>query len=248
MGRARKEEQANLKKAAAQQHLDAQIAQDWQQGANTKRASREETAAFKADEAARKRQEKAALLAAEEEALGGKGTIKKNPTAASKKKKKNDLSLLEDALVKGADKTVRKKKEEAAKKAQQQKELEAQAAAKRQEQQETQDPLLANTNAMIGMDHDPNNNAEDVVGRQANRARMEAEGASGLDGALEILQVQGDAVGKGNKPNFKALYAEFEAKTMPQLKEEYPGLRLSQYKEKVFALWKKSPDNPANQQ
>ena len=34
---------------------------------------------------------------------------------------------------------------------------------------------------------------------------------------------------------------------MPQVKEDYPGLKLSQYKEKIFQLWKKSPENPANQ-
>ena len=35
---------------------------------------------------------------------------------------------------------------------------------------------------------------------------------------------------------------------MEQLKEELPGLKRSQYKERIFALWKKSPDNPMNQQ
>ena len=262
LGRARKEEQANLKKAAEQQKIEARIDQEWQMGANTKKLSRDEEAAQKADEAARKRQEKAALLAAEEAGMSSKGSVKKNPTAASKKKqqgkKKNDLSLLEDALVKGADKSVRKKKEEAAQKAQQQKELEAKAAAKKQEIQQAQDPLMANTNAMIGATHAEMENAtggssssnanninnDSAVGRQANKARMEAEGASGVDGALELLQVSVP----GDAKSFKELYAEFEAKMMPQLKEDYPGLRLSQYREKLFQLWKKSPDNPANQQ
>ena len=96
------------------------------------------------------------------------------------------------------------------------------------------DPLLANTNKMIGDD-----DAEDV-GRQANKARME-EGASGIDAALSVLNVAETTKSQ------KALYAEFEAQVLPMVKEDHPGLRLSQYKEKVFQLWKKSPENPANQ-
>jgi hypothetical protein len=34
---------------------------------------------------------------------------------------------------------------------------------------------------------------------------------------------------------------------MAEVKADYPGLRLTQYKEKIFALWKKSPENPENQ-
>ena len=33
-----------------------------------------------------------------------------------------------------------------------------------------------------------------------------------------------------------------------EMKEDYPGLKLSQYKDKIFQKWKKSPENPANQQ
>jgi hypothetical protein len=34
---------------------------------------------------------------------------------------------------------------------------------------------------------------------------------------------------------------------LPQVREDYPGLKLSQCKQKCFDLWKKSPDNPKNQ-
>jgi hypothetical protein len=71
-------------------------------------------------------------------------------------------------------------------------------------------------------------------------------GASGLDAALDHLDIS-----SSNNPiaatSAKALYNKFEAKMLPQVKEDYPGLRLTQYKEKVWALWKKSSDNPANQ-
>jgi hypothetical protein len=39
----------------------------------------------------------------------------------------------------------------------------------------------------------------------------------------------------------------FEERMIPQLKEEYPGMKLSQYKERCFEAWKRSPENPMNQ-
>jgi hypothetical protein len=35
---------------------------------------------------------------------------------------------------------------------------------------------------------------------------------------------------------------------LPQIKQDFPGLKLSQYKQKLFDLWKKSPENPLNQE
>jgi hypothetical protein len=45
----------------------------------------------------------------------------------------------------------------------------------------------------------------------------------------------------------KALYAAFEERELARLKVDQPGLKLSQYKERVFAAWQKSPDNPNNE-
>ena len=33
---------------------------------------------------------------------------------------------------------------------------------------------------------------------------------------------------------------------MPELKEDYPGLKRTQLKEKTWKLWLKSPENPNN--
>ena len=30
------------------------------------------------------------------------------------------------------------------------------------------------------------------------------------------------------------------------MKEDYPGLRREQYMERIFVLWRKSPENPVN--
>lgn len=39
----------------------------------------------------------------------------------------------------------------------------------------------------------------------------------------------------------------FEEAELPRLKEEKPGLTHTQYKDMIWKLWKKSPDNPLNQ-
>lgn len=46
----------------------------------------------------------------------------------------------------------------------------------------------------------------------------------------------------------KALFKAFEEAELPKLKEEKPGLTHTQYKDLIWKLWKKSPDNPLNQQ
>jgi len=46
----------------------------------------------------------------------------------------------------------------------------------------------------------------------------------------------------------KSAYAIFEEKTMPILKEENPHLRRTQLKQMLQKRWKKSPENPMNQQ
>ena len=84
-------------------------------------------------------------------------------------------------------------------------------------------------------------------GTAANKALDEEGGAaSGIDGALGALDISGG--GDGKVQSTKALYKAFEERKMAELKEDYPNLKMSQYKDKVFNLWKKSPENPANQQ
>lgn len=234
-GRARKAQAAEAKKTEADQKREAAEAASWNKGANTRKADRDEAAALKADEAARRRREKADLLAAEEEALGKGGTAKKAPGGAKKKnKKKNDLELLEDALQSAADKKVRKRREDLVKKKEQE-------TKKKVDDTEGPplDPLLANTEQMLG--------DTDVTGRQANVARMQEGATSGIDAALGSLNVSSPGGPQSMPKSSKALYNEFVARMLPAVKDDYPGLRLTQYKEKVWQLWKKSPDNPANQ-
>ena len=76
--------------------------------------------------------------------------------------------------------------------------------------------------------------------------------ATGMDAALlSAMSISG--TGNGNnkvdehpEKRMKALHMAFEEKMMVQMKEDYPGLKRSQYKQKIFNVWKKSPENPMN--
>jgi hypothetical protein len=210
--------------------------QDWSQGTNNRRASKMEGEAAKADEAARKRREKDALLAEEEAALGSGGKAKKTPTLSTKKnKKKGDLAFLEDALVSSADKKLKAKK--AAERAKQEKI--AQEQAKKKAEEKPMDPLMANTEQMIA------GTMDDLVGRKANKALEAENSATGIDASLASLNVS--VPGGGAAPlSAKALHKAFEERMLPEMKQDYPNMKLSQYKDKIFQLWKKSPENPAN--
>mmetsp|Transcript_13725 Transcript_13725/g.22387 ORF Transcript_13725/g.22387 Transcript_13725/m.22387 type:complete len:227 (+) Transcript_13725:310-990(+) len=90
---------------------------------------------------------------------------------------------------------------------------------------------------------------KDLLKPNMNRANANAEkegtiSASGLDNALAALAVGED---DSKTPGRKALFMAFEEREMPRLKEEYPGLKRSQLKDKLWKEWQKSPDNPANQ-
>jgi hypothetical protein len=231
-GKAKKDEVEAKKQAVVDEKKAAAEDVEWSKGANNKKASRDDAAASKADETARKKREKEALQAAEEEELGQGGT--KKAAAGPKKKKgkpKSDLGMLEDALQKSGEKKFKKTKEDLIAK-------KAKAAETTTKEPVALDPLLANTQSMLGsLDGD-----DEGMGRNANKARMEAD-ASGIDAALDTMKIKTP----GGATSSKALYAEFEERMLPEVKDDYPGLRLTQYKEKVWGLWKKSADNPANQ-
>lgn len=251
---AAKEKQAAnqaVKDSEKQRQVDALAAKSWTEGSNVRGASKAQAAAAKDDEAARKKHEKAALLA-EEEANSGSGKVVKSKFGAATKKKgggkKNDLALLEDALVGDAEKKTKEKKRlEKIKREKEAKEaMERQRKAK--EEQATKDPLLANTEAMIGLIDDDTDGPTDrqVSGRHANKASMEDIQGSGVDSALNAMSVNG---GDDRHPEkrMKAAYKAYEEKMMPEMKQTYPGLKRQQYLDKIFTSWKKSPENPMNQ-
>lgn len=257
---------ANERKAANEavnaekerKRVEAADAAEWSKGSNARGQNRAEAAAAKADEAARKKREKEALLLAEEEGTSTVGKPQKDVGAgmarkqASKgrRKKKDDLSLLEDSLVSAADKKRRSAAQKEKERERRERERADERRREREEQGRSVDPLLANTNAMIGDDDGDGKRA--LVGREANVLAGRTAGESGLDGALRSLSVGGGGTSSSipedahPEKRMKAMHKAFEERMMPQMKQDYPGLKMSQYKEKIFALWKKSKENPMN--
>ena len=190
-------------------------------------------------------------LAAEEAEMGSGKAVKSKISNTKKKKgskKKNDLSLLEDALIGDAEqKNKAKKKMERIKR-----EREAAAKAERERkanvEQKAKDPLLANTDSMIGDFDEDDNYIGGAVGRAANVASMTEVQASGVDSAISALSIGGGGDDRHPEKRLKAAYRAYEEKMMPEMKQQYPGLKRQQYLDKIFSSWKKSPENPLNQQ
>lgn len=242
-----KKQKGNEIKAANKAKKDAAAAAaaariedaNWKKGSNVKGEARANAAAEKADEQARKRAEKAALLAAEEADMSGKPKVKLTNLKKKGGKKKNDLSLLEDALVGNADKKAKADKRAARLRKDAEELRRKEKEQKKKDEMKSLDPLMANTNAMIG-------NSIGNEGRLNESLDPTAIEASGIDSALANMKLSSGVVDDHPEKRMKALHKAFEEKMMPQMKEEYPGLKRSQYLEKIFALWKKSPDNPMN--
>ena len=46
---------------------------------------------------------------------------------------------------------------------------------------------------------------------------------------------------------YKAAFAAYKERELPELRKDMPGLRLQQYEEIMYKNFKKSPENPFNQ-
>ena len=249
-----------VKDAEKARKVEAAIAADWADPSVARSQARAESSQAKADEVARRKREKEALLAAEEAAngSGGKGA-KSKIGAASKKggnKKKDDLSLLADALIGDAEKKAKDKKRLDRIKREREAMAAIEAERKAKEDRAKMDPLLANTDTMIGMTGEMDGYGDGggpslAVGRAANVASMADVQASGVDAALSAMSMHGGGgAGDDRHPEkrMKAAYRAYEERMMPEMKSEYPGLKRQQYLDKIYASWKKSPENPLNQQ
>ena len=73
-----------------------------------------------------------------------------------------------------------------------------------------------------------------------------AVGSARKSMAARAAAAKAEATEGGKRVNRKALFEAFKEKTLPDLREENPGLKRSQLQERVFKLWKKAPENPDN--
>ena len=93
----------------------------------------------------------------------------------------------------------------------------------------------------------------DLLYQSESQSEIAEYSASGLDAALELLDLantdsarvkESDKLDRHPERRVKSAYAAFEEREMARLKEENKGLRLSQLKQQLQKMWKKSPENP----
>jgi len=81
-----------------------------------------------------------------------------------------------------------------------------------------------------------------------NRLNEDVVSASGIDSALEALSTTDGESDKGMSGRKMAqAFRAFEDKRLPQVRKEYPNMRMSQWKQMIRKEWLKSPENPLNQ-
>jgi hypothetical protein len=231
---------ANEAAKAAKAADDAERAEAaaWSVGAKSNNKARAEE--DKEAERRRKAAEKAMLEAAEAEELSG--VAKKGKT---KKKGKDDFDLLNAALA-SQPKTKAQKEADAKKAADEERRRkeESQREISEQRRKAEEEEIRRNAARGIVMNH------TDRLMVPLNNRLDEDEDfvhASGLDDALDTLQVAA-----GGTPKFdehperrqKAAYQAYYNSMLPALREENPNLKLSQYKERIFDMWKTAPENP----
>lgn len=71
--------------------------------------------------------------------------------------------------------------------------------------------------------------------------------AGGIDNALSDLSMKEDEKDSKPEKRQKAAYNKFCEHALPVMKADFPDLKHSQLKEKIWAEWQKSPLNPNNQ-
>ncbi|KAL3613914.1 hypothetical protein CASFOL_041988 [Castilleja foliolosa] len=79
-----------------------------------------------------------------------------------------------------------------------------------------------------------------------NRDDSKIEARSVEEAIAQMNVVDSLPVDKHPEKRLKASFKAFEEAELPLLKEEKPGLTHTQYKDMLWKLWKKSPDNPLN--
>ena len=75
--------------------------------------------------------------------------------------------------------------------------------------------------------------------------------ASGIENALDALGLTADnkseKIDRHPERRYKAAYAAYEARRLPEVEEEFKGLRRNQRVELIKKEFEKSPENPFNQ-
>ena len=143
----------------------------------------------------------------------------------------NNLKMLNDAL-KSAPKSKIQKEKEIKDKEMEKKRNEANLLMEQQQQKKQQQDIEEKKLKEKGIIYD-----RDFDVKFENKSFEDEINITGINEVLDALQ-------SNNKLN--STYNKFYNEQMEILKQQNPGLRLSQYKDKIQKLWKSSDQNPNN--
>ena len=200
----------------------------WNEGTNKRGEKKAQMEHEKQMEKMQKLKEKKELEEAENADIQSTNTKVKK----TKKKKGDDFELLNEAL-KNAPKTKAQKEAEQKQQEKLQKiaELERVNAKLKEEKELLEKEKQQNIQKGMVYEHD---NIMDM--EVHNTLEEDEEVITGLDNILSSFSTE-------DSLSFNKFYHQ----QLPVIKKEYPGLRLTQYQQKIHLLWKKSPLNKNNQ-
>ena len=200
----------------------------WNEGTNKRGEKKAQMEHEKQMEKMQKLKEKKELEEAENADIQSTDTKVKK----TKKKKGDDFELLNEAL-KNAPKTKAQKEAEQKQQEKLQKIAELERVnAKLKEEKELLEKEKQQ-NIQKGMVYEDDNIMDMEV---HNTFEEDEQVITGLDNILSSFSTE-------DSLSFNKFYHQ----QLPIMKNEYPGLRLTQYQQKIHVLWKKSPLNKNNQ-
>ncbi|KAL7269543.1 hypothetical protein RUND412_007793 [Rhizina undulata] len=178
------------------------------------------------------------------------GNAKKLAAAAAKANvvKKAEEAAEDEEWKKGAKNTDKKRKAEQQRiEAKRLKDEEKRHALKVEEDSLPSKPVKSNAKAPVKRSR----GIDDALSSFSSTGGPSSINASGIDNALDALSLTADAktaaVDRHPERRFKAAYAAYEERRLPEVKEEHKGLRLNQMKELIRKEFEKSEENPFNQ-
>ena len=202
----------------------------WNEGTNKKAEKKAKLDNEKQMEKYQKQKEKKELEEADR-------IMNENTSVKIKKGKKNkggDFELLNQALKTMPKTKAQKEMEKKQQEREYQKQQEELLKIKKKEKEELQEKERKE-NLQKGLSY----NHSDIMNIEINNTLEDGEEfITGIDNIL-------DGFSNDDEKKFMT-YDEFYKQQLEFLKQESPGLRLSQYKDKIFNLWKKSPYNKNN--
>ena len=221
----KKQKRENKAEQKLQNQLEEKKVQEeeksWEMGTNKRSALKSQLQNEKHEEKMRLKQEKKELLAQEEELFGSGKKSKSN------KSKNGDLFLLNQALSSAPKSKAQIQRENEMKAKEERKKMEEQRAIEKEEQKQRE------------LQEEKEYSYKNIVKQDVFEDKL--QGVIGtIDDALDILDSSDDVL------NNKDQYKEFYDKQLVLLKEENPNLRMNQYKEHIYKLWKRSSENPNN--